>query len=150
MARCFLSNKRGVSEIVASLILVLIVSVAGVALYSYSLGAFSSSNSSFQLRTVNRDERARERISIITVWSNTSTNEMNVTVLNHGKIEAAIDAVYINGSSVFFSESGGRGQNIATGKWVSLKFTYSTQSGNIYEILVVSERGSNDVVYWKA
>lgn len=148
MSRSFLHDKRGVSEIIASLMMVLIVSVAGVALYSYSLSAFSSSGSSFQLQTDQREERARERFSMIAVWRD--GDQLNLTVLNYGKIDLAIDAVYINGSSVFFSESGGRGKIIATREWCSLNFTYSTLTGGIYEIVVVSERGSKDVVYWKA
>jgi hypothetical protein len=150
MVRSLFRDKRAVSEIVASLIIVLIVSVAGVALYSYSLGAFSFSSSSFQLQTSQREERARERFSIIAVWWDTA-DQLNLTVLNYRKIELAIDAVYINGTPVS-SYSSGIGTTVGTENLISIKFTspVSIQDGQTYEILVVSERGSRDVVCWKA
>jgi len=148
MLRSLFHDKRAVSEIVASLIIVLIVSVAGVALYSYSLGAFSSSSSSFQLQTSQKEEQARERLSIIAIWWD-NVNQLNLTVLNYGKIELAIDAVYIYGTPVSIDE--GRGTVIVPGKKVHVKFTLTgLVSDETYGILAVSERGSKDVVYWKA
>ena len=151
MFRSFFHDKRGVSEIVASLIIVLIVTVAGAGLYAYSLNAFSSSGSSFLLQTSEREERARERLLITTVWWNVTNDYMNVTVLNYGKIELAIDAVYIDGTQVSAYTSG-KGETVAKGSIVSVKFTSSVSilDGQTYEIIAVSERGSKNVVYWKA
>ena len=94
-----LRNNKGVSEIIASLILVLIVTSAGVVAYSYSIGAFSSSTSLFQLDTNQKERQAQERFAIIAVWSNTSS-QLNLTVLNYGQIDLTIDTVYINSTSV--------------------------------------------------
>ena len=150
MFHCLFHDKRGVSEIIASLIILLIVSVAGAGLYGYSLNAFSSSGSSFLLETSGREDRARERLLITTVWWNVTIDYMNVTVLNYGKIEFAIDAVYIDGTQV--SISSGRGIIIGTGERISIKFTspMPIDEGDTCEIITVSERGSKDVVYWKA
>jgi len=151
MSRSFIRDKRGVSEIIASLIIILIAAVAGVALYSYSLSAFSSSSNSFQIETSQKEERARERLLITTVWNSTS-DYMNVTVLNYGKNELVIDAVYINGIQVSASAyTDGRGVPVAKGNLISVKFTspVSIVSGQSYEIIVVGERGSRDVVYWE-
>ena len=151
MSRSLFHDKRGVSEIVASLIIILIVTVAGSGLYAYSLNAFSSSGSSFLLQTSGREERARERLLIIAVWWDNSTGQdkMNVTVLNYGKIELAIDAVYIDGTPVSIDE--GKGTVIVTGEKVHVKFTLTgLVPSETYEILAVSERGSKNVVYWKA
>jgi len=149
MSRSLFHDKRGVSEIIASLIIVLIVSIAGVALYSYSLGAFSSSSSSLQLQTDQREEQARERFSIIAVWWD-AVDQLNLTILNYGKIELAINAVYIDGTMV--SISSGREITAGTGKLISVKFTspVSIQDEKTYEIIAVSERGSKNAVYWKA
>ena len=148
MFRSLFHDNRGVSEIIASLIIILIASVAGVALYSYSLGTFSSSSSSFQLQTSQKEERTRERFAIIAVWWDT-VDQLNLTVLNYGKIELAIDAVYIDGTPVSIDE--GRGTVVVTGEKVHVKFALTgLQTGETYEILAVSERGSKNVVYWKA
>jgi len=145
----FWRDKRGISEVIASLILILVVSAAGVILYTYSLNTFSSTGSSFQLRTSFREEQARERLVITTVWWNT-VDLLNVTVLNYGKIDLVIDTVYIDGTKV--SEySGGRGEVVRTGELIPVKFTSPVliEDGQTYEIIVVSERGNKNAVYWE-
>ena len=133
--------------------MILVVSIAGTALYAYSMGTFSSSGSSYQLQTAQREERARERLLITSVWWNATTDYMNVTVLNYGKIELAIDAVYIDGTQVSASAYiCGIGETVAKGSIVFVKFIspVSILDGQTYEIIAVSERGSKNVVYWKA
>jgi flagellin-like protein len=143
-------NRRGVSEIIASLMLILIVTSAGVIAYSYSIGAFSSSTSLFQLNTNQKEKQTRERFAIIAVWSNTS-NQLNLTVLNYGQIDLTIDTVYINWTSVA-SYLGGRSTTIGKGALVQVTFTspVTIQSGSTYEIIVVSTRGSKNAINWKA
>jgi FlaG/FlaF family flagellin (archaellin) len=150
MHNALFHNKKGVSEVIASLILMLIVSVAGVIVYSYSLGTFNSSSSFLQSQTSNEEERTQERFSIIAVWWSTS-NQLNLTVLNYGRIEVAIDAVYVNGTAVSAFLSG-KGITVGAGQLVWVKFTspFSILSGNVHEILAVSERGGKNAVFWKA
>jgi len=142
-------NKRGVSEIIASLMLVLIVTSAGVIAYSYSIGAFSSFTSLFQLNTNQKEKQAQERLAVVAVWN--SSNQLNLTVLNYGQIDLTIDTVYINWTSVA-SYLGGRGTTIGKGVLIQISFTspVTIQSGSTYEIIVVSTRGSKNAVNWKA
>ena len=131
----------------------LIVTSAGAGLYAYSLNAFSSSGSSFLLQTSGKEERVQEQLLIITVWWNVSNDYLNITILNYGKIELVIDAVYIDGTQVSDSVyTDGKGETVATESLVFVKFTSPVLivDGETYEIIVVSERGSNDVVYWEA
>ena len=147
----FIHNKRGVSEIIGSLLVILIVTTAGVAVYAYSVDAFNSSSSHFQQQTRLNEERLRERLLIPRVWGDTSSNQLNVTVLNYGKIDIAINAVYINGTAVT-EFLGGKGVFTGVGTLVGAKFTSPLviQSGSVYEILVVTERGGKATVYWTA
>jgi len=146
----FINDKRGVSEVVASLLMILVVSVAGAFLYSYSMEEFGSSWSSFALQTNKREEQARERFSVIAVWWD-NANQLNLTILNYGKVELAIDAVYIDGTAVTAFMSG-RGQTVTREGIVSVRFSSPIVilDGQTYEVAAVSERGSRDVVYWKA
>ena len=64
----------------------------GTTLYSYSMSTFSLSWSSYQIQTIDREEQAQERFSIIASWWD-GGNQLNLTILNYGKIEFAIDAV---------------------------------------------------------
>ena len=141
-------NKRGVSEIIASLILILIVTSAGVAAYSYSIGAFSSSTSIFQLDTNQKEKQTQERLAVVAVWN--SSNQLNLTVLNYGQIDLTIDTVYINSTSVA-SYLGGRSTTIGKGVLIQISFTspVAIQSGSTYEIVVVSTRGSKNAINWK-
>ena len=150
MPRSLLRDRRGVSEVVASLIMILIVSVVGAALYSSSVNTFGSSSSTFLVQTKRREESARERFSIIAIWWD-NNNQLNLTILNYGKIELAIDAVYIDGTAVTAFISG-RGTIVIRKDIVSVKFNspFTIQDGQAYELVAVSERGSRDVVYWKA
>jgi flagellin-like protein len=145
----FVRNKRGVSEIIASVVLILIVSSAGIVAYSYSIGAFSSTTSLFQLDTNMKEKQTQERFAVVTVWN--SSNQLNLTVLNYGQIDLTIDTVYINWTSVA-SYLGGRGATIGRGVLIQISFTspVTIQSGSTYEIIVVSTRGSKNAVNWKA
>ncbi|MCJ7424133.1 hypothetical protein MUP01_07680 [Candidatus Bathyarchaeota archaeon] len=146
----FVHDKRGVSEIISSVIMLLIVSVAGVAVYSYSTGALSSTTSFFQLDTNSKENRVQERFAVIAVWSN-QPNRLNLTVLNYGQIDLTIDAVYINSTSVT-SYLGGIDRAIGKGVLIQVCFTspITIQSGSIYNIVVVSNRGSRNAIDWKA
>jgi len=76
-----------------------------------------------------------------------------VTILNFGKIEIVIDAMYIQGQQVSPSSyTAGKGETLARGLLVSVKFTtpISIVDGQTYEIAAVTERGSRDVVNWEA
>lgn len=148
-------DKRGISEIIASLLLILIVVAAGVIIYSYSVTAFSSSSSHFQQQTLLTEEQTRERFLVNRVWWDTSNN-LNLTVLNYGKIGINVDTVYINGtavSGITVTDLDGNGVDFTgVGQLVLVKFTspISITSGSVYELLVVTERGGKATVYWKA
>ncbi len=150
MRSSLVRNRHAVSEIIASVILILIVSSAGIVAYSYSIGAFSSSTSFFQLDTNLKEQQGQERFAIIAVWSN-PPNQLNLTVFNYGQIGLTIDAVYVNWTTVT-AYSAGRRITIGKGALIGVNFTspISIQSGFTYEIIAVSTRGSENAINWKA
>ena len=143
-------DRRGVSEIIASLILVLIVTAAGTVAYSMSLSSFSQSSSLFQLQTGQREEQARERFLIISVRNTTMVNQLNLTIFNYGEIEVTIDSAYVEGTKVIDLTS--KGVIVGKEQLTTVQFIspVSIQSGVTYEILVVSSRGGKNAVFWKA
>jgi flagellin-like protein len=143
-------DRRGVSEIIASLILVLIVTAAGTVAYSMSLSSFSQSSSLFQLQTGQREEQARERFLIISVRNTTMVNQLNLTILNYGEIEVTIDSAYVEGTKVI--DLTGKGVIVGKEQLTTVQFIspVSIQSGVTYEILVVSSRGGKNAFFWKA
>jgi flagellin-like protein len=145
-----LSNKRGVSEVIASLILILVVTAAGVVIYAYSVTAFSSSGSHFEQHTKLDQEQMRERFQVIRVWWDTSS-QLNLTILNYGQIDITINAVYVNGTKVQHFEINGPNPG-AVGEltWVTFDSPLPVPEGTVNEILVVTERGGKNTVSWKA
>jgi flagellin-like protein len=143
-------DRRGVSEIIASLILVLIVTAAGTVAYSMSLNSFSQSSSLFQLQTGQREEQARECFLIIRVRNTTMVDQLNLTIFNYGEIEVTIDSAYVEGTKVI--DLTGKGVIVGKEQLTTVQFIspVSIQSGVTYEILVVSSRGGKNAVFWKA
>ncbi len=143
-------NKRGVSEIIASLILILIVSAAGVLSYSISLTTFSSSTSSYQLQTDQREAKVQERLEVLAVWWDRQ-NQFNLTVLNYGTIDLTIDKVYVNGTMVTTYISG---IGVKIGPTIIISVTFASPlpiaTGQTYDIIVVSERGGKNEISWQA
>jgi flagellin-like protein len=148
--RSLLENNKGVSEIVASLMLILVVTTAGALLYSYSLDTFSSSSSLLQLQLNQREDRARERFVTIAVWWNRA-DRLNLTILNYGKIDIIIDTVYVNATPVS-TYVNGKGNASKTGEISQIEFVspIAIQDSKQYEIVIISERGTKNVLYWEA
>lgn len=144
----FLQCKRGVSEIIGSLIIILIVTIAGVAVYAYSLNAISVSSSELNQQTQVYSELAQERFEVIRVWNNDL--HFNVTVLNFGKTDFAVDAVYVN-SVLVQQYISGRGKTVGVGELVTVEFNspITFSSGDVLRILVVSERGGRNTVLFQ-
>lgn len=141
---------KGIAEIVGSLVLILIVTAAGVIVYAYSVNVMSSSSSNYDLQTTQSEQQAQERFEAVRVWLN-SPNQLNLTILNYGKTDLTIDAVYINSTKVTQFTSG-RAVTIGIGQLVNVKFTspLAIQTGSSVEVLVVSQRGGKSTVFFKA
>ena len=140
--------RRGISEIIGSLIIVLIVTVAGVAVYGYSLNALTASGDSFNHKTQQYSEQAQERFEVLRVWS--SGQRLNVTLLNYGETDLQVAAVYVNGTAVQQYHSG-TGATALKNQLLTVDFNSPIQipSSASLEILVVSARGGKDTAVYK-
>ncbi len=149
MLRRFLRCRRGVAEVIGSLVIILIVTIAGVGVYAYSLNAMASSSNNLNQKTSQLSEQALERFEIIRVWSN-DQNRVNITVLNYGQTDLHIAAVYVNGTAVQ-QYINGMDTTVGTDKLVTVEFTspLSVQSASCLQILAVSERGGKDTVLYE-
>ena len=141
---------RGVSEVVASLILLLIVTTLGTFLYSYTLTTTGLQQRYLESQTRLETERAEERFRVVSVtWMGGS--KLNVTILNYGLIDIAIVDVYVNGVRVS-TYYGGRGEEIYTSElgWICFESPISIEEGSTYEITIVSERGVTYAYLWES
>lgn len=131
----------------ASLMMLLVVSLLGTGLYAYSQTSLNPIQDSFQYRLNLEDERARERFRVLAVWWDGSSL-LNITILNYGRIDIVIDAVYINNNPVTILY--GRGEPLYTLKLIQVKFTspITIVEDQTFEIVVVSGRGVTHEYLW--
>jgi len=144
------SRSRAVSEVVASIILLLIVSVLGTFLYSYTLNATRFQQDILQGEVRMEAERAQERFKVIAVWWSGGGGILNLTVLNYGRLDIKIVDIYVNGERVTDYHSS-HGEVIYTSSWRRISFTSPVpiSAGVLYEIVVVSNRGVSNVHSWE-
>ena len=144
-------KRRGISEIIATIILILIVSIAGTLLFAYSTNYIQRLNDQYQENTELTTGTAQERFTVTTVWWSGADDFLNITVYNYGQNDIQITDVYIDGVQVS-AYSFGRDTLILTEKLLQLGFTspITIVDGVEYRITVVSLRGVSETAYWEA
>ena len=144
-------KRRGISEIISTIILIMIVSIAGTYLFAYSSNFIQKNNDQY-MRDMELDVgQAQERFTVSSVWWSGSGNFLNITVYNYGQNDIQVSDVYIDGVRVS-SYSYGRNTVILTEKLLSVGFDspITIVDGSEYKITVVSKRGVRETIYWGA
>lgn len=144
-------KRRGVSEIISTIIIILIVSVAGSLLFTYSSVLFQRQQATAIRENKLSTVQAQELFRFTAVWWNGNDDLLHVTVYNYGKLDIDISDIYIDGVRVetyFF----GRGELILTEKYLRVAFTspVTIVAGETYSINVVSSNGVKKVGDWEA
>jgi len=144
-------KRRGVSEIISTIIIILIVSVAGSLLFTYSSVLFQRQQDTAIRENKLSTVQAQELFRFSAVWWNGNDDLLNVTVYNYGKLDIDISDIYIDGVRVqtyFF----GRNELILTEKYLRVVFTspVTIVAGETYSINVVSSNGVKKVGDWEA
>jgi E3 ubiquitin-protein ligase DOA10 len=129
----FLRNKKGVTPVLSN-VLLMAIAVAGMMI------AITAT----YVITNNLRETMGERFIVEDVWFNGS-NEIAIYVRNIGKMPIEVVAVYVNYTSESFTELK---LGIENHGWVNV--TYSWSSDSIYNIKVVTTRGTQVVDYYRS
>ena len=136
-------ESRGVSEVVASLLLLGIVIALNVLILTYSFGTFQLTQASMSRRLFEETQSLREYFVIVDVWSR--DGELSVAVYNCGNTEVTIAGLYVNETLV---SSDTVELLIGEVKWVNASF--ELEEGAVYRIKVSSQRGNTYEVLWEA
>jgi len=136
-------ESRGVSEVVASLLLLGIVIALNVLILTYSFGTFQLTQASMSRRLFEEAQSLREYFVIVDVWSH--DGELSVAVYNCGNTEVTIAGLYVNETLV---SSDTVELLIGEVKWVNASF--ELEEGAVYRIKVSSQRGNTYEVLWEA
>jgi len=95
-------RRRAVSEIIASLMLLFIVSALGTTLYSYTLTITQGQHDELTSEMSRAADRAQERVKVMAVWWSGAGDLLNVTLLNYGRSDVEVSDVYVNGERGLF------------------------------------------------
>lgn len=134
--------KKGISEIVASLMMIVIVVGVGMALYTYSMGYFSVTASALGETSKVNINSVRERFTVVDVILEAEGGETHISaaVYNYGKTSIILKALFINGTMATVSES----VEIPPNDWAWFNGTVPAliPAGSLCYIRVVSEMGN--------
>ena len=143
-------ERLGISELYASLILLIIVSSMGVVVYSYTVETTLGYERYFIDRETRESKRVMERVTVLSVLWSTISDELNITVYNYGKFDTSIIEIYVNDVIVENYYKGINDNIISLGiKELSFESPVSIQEGEQYTIIIVSKRGVTDTYIWK-
>lgn len=137
---------RGVSEIISSMMILALAVILGVVVYTYALGVFTTTTSSFSSIVSGEVSRLSERFVVDDVWV-MGNGTVVLSVYNYGDVGVSIAHVYVNDTLVtstdpslpFYLGPGGRG---------FIRFVLPMR-GNVYVFEVESVGGNSVVVVSK-
>ncbi|NIM44749.1 MAG: hypothetical protein GTN80_09085 [Nitrososphaeria archaeon] len=99
-----LRDRRGVSEVLSAILIILIAVSMGLGLFTYSTGVFGTTQGNFLSEAQTRKEKVEERFtSTAAYWEGSDgggNNSIYFAIYNYGKTEVTIAAVYVNAVSI--------------------------------------------------
>jgi hypothetical protein len=128
-------DKRALSAVLSHLLL----TVVAVAIMSIATSA------TYVITTDLRENMA-ERVVVEDVWLNSASGSLDVYLYNVGKVDAQIEAVYIDHSAQTFKDP--FSLKINENGWLIIPFEW--KPGNVYSIDIVTSRGTHIETSYKA
>ena len=128
LMRGFVRDKRAITPVLSSLLLT-VIAVSGMAL----------ATSATYVITTNLRETMSERILAEDVWFNPSTNTIDVSLLNTGRVNIHVQSVYVNHISMAFNSPFNLG--LKEHGWLTIYASWD--SGDVYYIDIVTSRGTH-------
>ena len=131
-----LPKRRGVSDIVANLLMAVVVLSVGLSIYLYSQ-TFFQTMTGFMGEAIQEHELVLyERFMVTRVDFNSSAPDtVTVWVFNYGEVGVEVKAVFINGELNEVDEY------IPQGEWRNITVPHEDWGYEAYRVLVVSSRG---------
>lgn len=134
--------RRGVSEVISSVILTAIVLTVGCAVWFYAHSATSVMTNEYINETFNTMKEVLERFTVEHISNNTARTELYVWVYNYGEVDMEVD-VYATIDGTTYSSDINNPLSIGSGDFAKATLTISASSGDKVEIKVHSRRQNN-------
>jgi archaellum component FlaF (FlaF/FlaG flagellin family) len=137
----------GVSELVASMILLFIASSLGVFLYSITLATTNSQVDNIQNQAGREIARSKERFRITAVTFDQLNDNITIGILNYGELEVTIANIYVNNAEVspIYVDGVETDEFELAVSELELCWFQEPVTGDEIKITVVSERGISHV-----
>jgi len=144
-------KRKGVSPIIATLLLILIAIAAGVATYAFVAGWISGATKNTNAQQANLVLDSAEASASGSISFNNNTYQFAVYVRNIGGINAEISAIYLTAPDGTYEKvdmtgvAANPGLTIAPYSTTALYFnatTVTVKAGNVYTVKVVCNDGS--------
>jgi hypothetical protein len=142
-------TRAGISELYASLMLLILISTMGSIVYSYTVETTIKYQENFIESESRESERILERFTVVSTLCN-SSDLLNITVLNYGEFDTTIVEIYVNDLIVNNYYAGGN-EDIGPLELKEVSFQSPTPliDGEQYTIIVVSKKGVVNSHIWK-
>lgn len=131
-----MKKAKGVSEVISSLLVLLIIVSIGVAVYAYSANIFSSLIENYANTYLFNSLLLKEHFIIEDVWFINNSDVIKITIYNYGSVSTSISAIFINDTLVSQPNI-----IIEPGHRVTIDVTYIWRPNVIYYIKILSSRG---------
>lgn len=143
-------SKKGVSEVVASLVVLLIISILGTSIYSVSVTTMQKQRDAIKWTSNIESEKYMEKIRTLYVNWNSTGDELEIYFLNYGNIVINIADIYLNGFRVL-NYIEGRNVPVQTSDidTIKIELPITITTGELYEVIIVTGRGVSHVYNWQ-
>ena len=134
----FIKNRKAISPIFATLILIAIAVIAGVVVYMFTSGTLATMTGG--------GTAAQEKVSIQATAASISGGNFTVWAQNTGGSSVTITNAIIKGASGnVLSTVATTGGPLTSGNLIQITGSYAFATGNTYTITLVSSNGGNFV-----
>jgi len=139
-----MESRRGISPVIATIILSAVVLTIGSAVWSYAQGASTVIATGYVNDTLTLMREVTERFTVEHVSNNTACTELYVWVYNYGDVDITVD-IYANvtSSGIRYSTDLNNPLEIAAGGFSKATITIIAESGDEIAVKVHSRRQNN-------
>ncbi len=143
---CAISQTLAVSTVIATVLMTTLTITLGTLVVFWASSTFGVYQGNAGIFFNNRGDALRESLAIEDVWfyTQSSTNYVNITVRNVGRVQLKVAALYVN-NTAFTSLSPSQ---INVGGVATYQVQYSWVAGKIYIIIAATARGNQVRQVW--
>ncbi|MEM2126179.1 MAG: archaellin/type IV pilin N-terminal domain-containing protein [Candidatus Methanosuratincola sp.] len=130
---------KGVSEIVATVLMILMVSTIGMGVFLYSMGYFSGITSARYETNRMEINAIQENFRVVdAIIKNSTSCEVRLAVYNYGNVRIDLGAMYVNGIPFTVTTTGIEPRQTA---WFNGTYAGTIAEG-LWKVRIVSQKGS--------